>query len=95
MVSSKKGTEIFVLEAALLLEADYQDICDELWYIYADEKVRYQRLKENRQYSDEKIDAIMKNQLSEVSFREQCHVVIDNSGDFYDTCKQIEHAIKA
>lgn len=91
---AEKGTEIFVLEAALLLEAEYQNVCDELWYIYADEKVRRQRLKEHRQYSDEKIDAIMRNQLSEVSFREQCQVVIDNSGDFSDTCNQIEHAMK-
>lgn len=91
---AEKGTEIFVLEAALLLEADYQNMCDELWYVYANEEVRRQRLKENRQYSDEKIDAIMRNQLPEVSFREQCQVVIDNSGDFSDTCNQIEHAIR-
>ena len=91
---AEKGTEIFVLEAALLLEAEYQNVCDELWYVYTDEKVRRQRLKKHRQYSDEKIDAIMRNQLSEVSFREQCQVVIDNSGDFSDTCNQIEHAMK-
>ena len=91
---AEKGTEIFVLEAALLLEAEYQNVCDELWYVYTDEKVRRQRLKKHRQYSDEKIDAIMRNQLSEVSFREHCQVVIDNSGDFSDTCNQIEHAMK-
>ena len=91
---AEKGTAIFVLEAALLLEAEYQNVCDELWYIYANEKVRRERLRENRQYSDEKIDSIMRNQLSEVSFREQCQVVIDNSGDFSDTCNQIEHAIR-
>lgn len=91
---SKNKTAIFVLEAALLLEAEYQSICDEVWYVYANEPVRRQRLKESRQYSDAKIDAIMSNQLPEVSFREQCQIVIDNSGDFSDTCKQIDVVIK-
>ena len=31
---------ILVLEAALLIEEGYDCICDELWYIYADEEVR-------------------------------------------------------
>lgn len=90
----KKGTNCFVIEAALLLEDNYAQICDEIWYIYADEQVRRQRLKENRQYDDDKISTIMHNQLSEVSFREQCKVVIDNSGDFSDTCNQIKKAMK-
>lgn len=41
----KQGTELFVLEAALLLEEHYDEICDEVWYIYANEEVRKKRLK--------------------------------------------------
>lgn len=85
----EKGTKCFVLEAALLLEEDYKEICDELWYIYADENTRRMRLKESRAYSDEKINAIMASQLPEEIFREQCQVVIDNCGNFDDTCNQI------
>ena len=90
----EKETEFFVLEAALLLEEHYNQICDELWYIYADENVRRLRLKESRQYSDEKISAIMRAQLPEATFREQCQIVIDNSGDFSDTCYQIKKAME-
>ena len=86
----QKNTSFFVLEAALLIEEHYEQICDELWYIYADEETRRKRLRESRGYSDEKIDLIISSQLSEVSFRKQCQVVIDNSGSFQDTCKQIE-----
>lgn len=89
-----KGTAYFVLEAALLLEDGYNQICDELWYIYTDETIRRMRLKESRAYSDEKIDAIMASQLSEQAFRENCQIVIDNSGDFEDTCLQIDKAMK-
>lgn len=88
-----KGTPYFVLEAALLLDDDYQLVCDEIWYIYCDEPIRRIRLKESRQYSDEKIDSIMASQRSEQQFREACQQVIDNSGDFVDTCIQIEKAM--
>ena len=87
-------TSYFVIEAALLLEDHYDKICDEIWYIYTNEDVRRKRLKESRGYDDEKIDAIINSQLSEESFYKQCHVVIDNSGDFQDTCNQIKKAMK-
>lgn len=90
----KKNTTYFILEAALLLEEHYNLICDELWYIYCDRNVRCERLKESRSYSDEKIDSIMATQLSEENFREQCQIVIDNSGDFEDTCYQIDEVMK-
>ncbi len=84
-----KETSYFFLEAALLLEENYQEICDEIWYIYAQEDVRCQRLIENRAYSEEKIKAIMKNQLSDEDFRKHCTVILDNSHDFEMTCAQI------
>ena len=39
---AEQGTEFFVLEAALLIEENYDEICDELWYIYSSESVRIQ-----------------------------------------------------
>ena len=89
----EKGTGLFVLEAALLIEEHYDAICDELWYIYTDEPNRRRRLKESRQYSDEKIDAMMASQLSEAVFRRECRRVIDNSGTFAETCAQLDDAI--
>lgn len=89
----KRGTRLFVLEAALLLEAGYVSFCDEVWYIYVDETIRRQRLIYDRGYTEKKISAVMSAQLSDVSFREQCQVVIDNSGDFKDTCYQIDKAL--
>lgn len=84
----------FIIEAALLLEEDYNLICDEMWYIYCDESIRRERLKISRGYTDEKIDAIMASQLSEQIFRKECQIIIDNSGEFEDTCCQIEKAME-
>ncbi len=80
----------FFLEAALLIEEHYDELLDEMWYVYADEPVRRQRLMVSRGYSEEKTTAIMKKQLSEQQFREACSFVLDNSGDFEDTKKQID-----
>ena len=84
------GWKYFFLESAILLEAGYKDICDEIWYIYADVPVRLERLQAGRNYSREKSLGVMESQLSEEAFREACDVVIDNSGIFGDTIEQIE-----
>ncbi len=84
----KKGEREFLfIEAALLIECGYDRICDELWYIYASEASRRQRLKETRAYSDEKIDNIFKAQLGEEVFRKYCVEVIDNDSVFDKTEK--------
>ena len=81
--------DYFFIEAALLIECGYREIVDEMWYIYASEDVRRERLKKSRGYSDEKIDSIFKSQLSDDFFRQSSDVVIDNSMDEESTNKQI------
>ena len=91
----RKGeADWFFIEAALLIEDGYELICDELWYVYADEEVRRKRLKAARGYSDEKTDSIIKAQNSDEVFRSHCSVVIDNSGELSDTKKQIIAQLK-
>lgn len=88
------NTELFFVEAALLIEAGYRDWVDELWYVYASEKVRRRRLTLTRGYSREKIDGIIKSQLSENAFREVCDFVIDNSGELEDSFRQIDKKLE-
>ena len=87
--------ELFFVEAALLIECGYRDLVDELWYVYADEEVRIRRLREQRGYSSEKISEIMKNQLSEEIFRQNCDFVIDNSGSLEESYQQIDRKLEA
>ena len=87
--------EWLILEAALLIEEHYDEICDELWYIYTSEENRRLRLKESRGYSDEKIDNIFASQLSEAEYRSACQKCIDNNGTVEHTYMQIEEIIKS
>lgn len=78
------------IEAALLIEDGYAEIVDELWYIHTEEEVRRQRLKASRGYTDEKIDSILKEQLSEEEFYRHCHYVIENSGSLESVYEQLD-----
>ena len=88
-VQREKGTEIYVIESALMPTAGYENICEDMWYIYTDESVRRERLSSSRGYSDKKMDEMFSSQASDSDFRKISRVVIDNSGDFENTKKQI------
>lgn len=85
--------EFLFIEAALLIESGYGSIVDEMWYVYADTKIRRERLQAGRNYSLDKITSIMDKQLSEKEFRNHCRVVIDNSGSIQETEKQIDEVL--
>jgi len=85
--------KLFFVEAALLIECGYGKLVDEMWYVYARESVRRKRLRENRGYSEEKIDQIIDAQLSEEEFRQNSDFVIDNSGSLQEACRQIDERL--
>ena len=89
----EEGCSYYIVEAALLPEVG-KELCDELWYIYADEETRMERLKQNRGYSEEKCRSIFRNQLSEEEFSDHCDFEIDNSDDFEKTKEQIQQKMQ-
>ena len=91
----RRDVELFFVEAALLIETGYGDVVDEMWYIYAKEDVRRDRLAASRGYSPEKINQIIQSQLSEEDFRKHCDFVIDNSGRLEDSYRQIRQKLEA
>lgn len=92
-ISAKKQEQIplYIIEAALLPNAGYVQICDEMWYIFTEETVRRGRLEVSRGYTQEQITRMIETQPDEEMFRRVCHVVIDNSGTFEQTKQQIDY----
>lgn len=86
--------EYCFVEAALLIEDHYQTVCDEFWYIYVPETLRRERLKASRGYTDEKIDSILKSQLTEEEFAKACAHTVDNSKDLDFTLSQLEKLLQ-
>lgn len=90
-----KNIDILFIEAALLIEVGYKDkFLDELWYVYADEPSRKNRLKESRDYSDDKINEILSSQQTDEGFRYHSDFVIDNSKTVDYAVSQIKDRLK-
>lgn len=86
---------LIVIEAALLVEDHYDEICDELWYVYAPTQERVKRLYENRGYSEVKSYSIIHNQLSVTEFKKACDYLIDNGGSLEHVREQIATRLHA
>ncbi len=80
-VLTESPDRLIVIEAALLLEDNYDLICDEIWYVYAEEEIRIKRLKEDRQYSDDKIKSIMNSQINQEEYKNRCQRILYNNLD--------------
>lgn len=79
-----------VIETALLIDAGYRDLCDEVWYVAVSEQVRRERLMSKRGYSHQKIDSILKNQMSDREFSDNCDKILYNNGNIDNLKKEIE-----
>ncbi len=90
----KKGKELVVVEAALLLEDHYDDFCDKIWWVYAEKEVRIARLMESRGYTREKAENIMIRQASDSFFRQHADFIVKNNGDLEETYRQVEEGIR-
>lgn len=90
----EKGRGLCVVEAALLLEDNYQAFCDEIWYIHTDREIRISRLMESRGYTREKALGIMESQASDSFFSSHADYIVENNGDWEKTCMQIKEGIK-
>ncbi len=89
----KNDCDLFLLEAALLIECGYNDIVDEMWFVYADPKIRAERLRSSRGYTDDKIRSIMDSQLCDEEYIRGSDFVIDNSKTIEESICQIEKRI--
>ncbi len=94
LVHEKSGCKLFVLEAALLLEENYQQICDEIWYIKTGANIRRERVVKNRNCTEEKFSDIDHLQLSNEAFEEGCDYVIDNTGTLESLHQKIDKELK-
>lgn len=85
-----------LVETALFIEAGYKDFCDEVWYVYASEAERRKRLKQARNYTDEKINLMFSTQASEEEFYLCATHIINNQDGITEAMivKQINCIIK-
>lgn len=93
-IKQEGKASMIAVEAALLIEEHYEEICDELWYIDAKDDVRIKRLIEKRGYTEEKCHAIMAKQLPRETFLKHCNCVIQNDTTKEDAMEQIDKIMR-
>lgn len=89
----ESGCELYILEAALLIQDGYLSICDEMWFVYADVEVRIDRLCRYRRFSREKALSVIRSQEPDSYYETNCTKKIDNSGDIEELRNHIKNAM--
>ncbi len=82
-----EGTPVVVLEAAVLIEADWTPITDQVWVVTVAPDIARQRVMERNGLTAEQADARINAQLTNAERAKHAQVVIDNSGTL-DELKQ-------
>ena len=77
---SSNGTDVVVVEAAVLIEASWQDLFDEVWVVTSDKETVIERLKDRNSLSREDAIARIESQMSNDERVGHSNVVIPNDG---------------
>ena len=88
-------TEIAVLEAAVLIEAEWQDLVDEVWVVSVSPDAARERLMARNNMSAEDADARINSQLSNDARLAHADVVIDTDCALEEVRGRVETAWSA
>jgi dephospho-CoA kinase len=78
------GNGIAVLEAAVLFEAGWEDLVDEVWVVVVDPDTAVQRLATRNNMDEEAARARIASQLSNDERTARADIVIENNGSLAD-----------
>jgi dephospho-CoA kinase len=84
------GNSIAVLEAAVLFEAGWEDLVDEIWVVVVDPDSAVQRLASRNNLDEEAARARIASQLSNEERTARATIVIENNGSFDELNSAIE-----
>ena len=89
-----KETEVVVLDAAVMLEAGWNDLCDTIVFVDTPFETRLQRVEENRGWTADELKRRESSQVSLDDKRTVSEFVIDNSGSLENAIEQLASFIK-
>jgi dephospho-CoA kinase len=86
----RQGTRVAVLEAAILIEAGWDHLADEIWVTVVSPEVAAQRSMERSGLSRERAEARIAAQLSNEERLKHAHVVIDTNCSLAEVAQQVD-----
>lgn len=87
--------EVIVLDAAVMLEAGWGDVCDAIVFVDVPEETRIARVTANRGWTADELQRREASQISLDEKRRRSHVVVDNSTSLDDAVSQLRDAVLA
>lgn len=76
---AENSQQVIVVEAALLVEANYLPILDQLWLVWADDQVRLERVMARDGVDREQAQARMNNQLPQAEKAKYARYIVHNN----------------
>lgn len=89
-IAARDMEQIVVVEAALLIEANYLDILDQLWLVWADDAVRLKRVMARDGISAAQAQARMDNQMPQAEKAKYARYILHNNGSIKDLKRELE-----
>lgn len=89
---ARGGMTAIVVEAAVLIEANWMPLVDQVWVVVAAEAVVIDRLAKQRQLAPEQVRTRIAAQLSNDERLKHAHVVIRNDGSFEEVRDAVQQA---
>ena len=88
--NSDEAVRLVLLDAALLLEAGWDDVCDRVVYVHAPRAARLHRLTGRRGWSVKEVEDRERMQLSLTEKVTRADDVVDNSGSLEEVESQVD-----
>ena len=85
-----EGVPVVVLEAALLIEAGWSDLVDEVWVAVAPEQVAVKRLKERGGLSEEQAMSRIRSQMSSDERAKHADIIIDTDCELSEVRARVD-----
>jgi len=89
-VERGRGTAVVVLEAAVLIEAEWTDLVDQVWVVYVKPEIARERLMARNNLSADAAQARIDSQLSNKERLALADVKIENSDTLEDLLKRVD-----
>jgi dephospho-CoA kinase len=88
----EQGTDVAVLEAAVLIEADWVSLVDEVWVVEASPDTARSRMMQRNGLTAEQAEGRLRAQLTNEKRRPFATVLIDNNGSIEDLRRAVDEA---
>jgi len=85
------GVEVVVLEAAILLEANWQPLTDEIWLAKSDQEIVIERVQLRNKFTREEIIKRIQSQMSNEEREKHADIVISNDG----TLEELKETVRS